>query len=109
MLLRVGYTVTHTCAGPYIPYNDFVANAFMVKDTTACQYIIHVGYITTSTRHLYYPPKKVEDTVEKLEDELAILLDAIEAPEWGPLLDITGTPSVDILDGHGEIAPFDTK
>ncbi|CAL8391278.1 unnamed protein product [Arctogadus glacialis] len=53
--------------------------------------------------------KKVEDTVEKLEDELAILLDAIEAPEWGPLLDITGTPSVDILDGHGEIAPFDTK
>ncbi|KAJ3610312.1 hypothetical protein NHX12_022405 [Muraenolepis orangiensis] len=50
--------------------------------------------------------KKVEDTVEKLEDELAILLDAIEAPEWGPLLDITGKPSVDILDGQGEMPVF---
>ncbi|CAL8299431.1 unnamed protein product [Merluccius merluccius] len=49
--------------------------------------------------------KKVEDTVEKLEEELAILLDAIEAPEWGPLVDITGKPSVDILDGQGEM-PF---
>ncbi|CAL8255387.1 unnamed protein product [Lota lota] len=53
--------------------------------------------------------KKVEDTVQKLEDELAILLDAIEAPEWGPLLDITGKPSVDILDGQGEMAPFEMK
>lgn len=45
----------------------------------------------------------MEDTVEKLEDELAMLLEAIEAPEWRPLLDITGKPSVDILDGQGEM------
>ncbi|KAG7274739.1 hypothetical protein CRUP_035530 [Coryphaenoides rupestris] len=43
--------------------------------------------------------KKVEETVEKLEAELAILLDAIDAPEWRPLLDKSGKPSVDILDG----------
>jgi len=43
--------------------------------------------------------KKVEDTVEKLEAELAILLDAIDAPEWRPLLDTSGKPSMDIFDG----------
>ncbi|XP_059215653.1 placenta-specific protein 9-like [Centropristis striata] len=41
--------------------------------------------------------KKVEDTVGKLEVELAALLDAIEAPEWRPLLDNTGETAVDIL------------
>lgn len=46
--------------------------------------------------------KKVEDTVEKLEVELATLLDAIEAPKWRPLLDNTGKPTVDILDNPGE-------
>lgn len=42
--------------------------------------------------------KKVEDTVEKLEVELATLLEAIEAPKWSSLLDNTGTPAVDILE-----------
>lgn len=41
--------------------------------------------------------QKVEDTVEKLEDELAVLLDAIEAPKWRPLLDNRGKP-IDILE-----------
>ncbi|XP_031691702.1 placenta-specific protein 9 isoform X1 [Oncorhynchus kisutch] len=45
--------------------------------------------------------KRVEDTVQKLEDELAVLLDAIEAPEWSPLLETAGKPVVDILDGQG--------
>jgi hypothetical protein len=43
----------------------------------------------------------VEDTVQKLEAELAMLLDAIEAPEWSPLLETVGKPLVDILDGQG--------
>ncbi|GLD70689.1 placenta-specific protein 9 [Lates japonicus] len=42
--------------------------------------------------------KKVEDTVEKLEAELAALLDEIEAPKWRPLLDNTGKTAVDILE-----------
>ncbi|XP_051284020.1 placenta-specific protein 9-like [Dicentrarchus labrax] len=42
--------------------------------------------------------KKVEDTVQNLEVELAALLDAIEAPKWRPLLDNTGKPTVDILE-----------
>ncbi|XP_070772705.1 placenta-specific protein 9-like [Enoplosus armatus] len=46
--------------------------------------------------------KKVEDTVEKLEVELAALLDAIEAPKWSPLLDNTGRTAVDILEDPGQ-------
>ncbi|XP_046885559.1 placenta-specific protein 9-like [Hypomesus transpacificus] len=46
--------------------------------------------------------KRVEETVSKLETELALLLDAIESPEWSPLLDTRGKPEVDILDGQGE-------
>ena len=42
--------------------------------------------------------QKVEDTVEKLEVELAALLDVIEAPKWRPLLDNTGRTTVDILE-----------
>lgn len=42
--------------------------------------------------------QKVEDTVEKLEVELAALLDAVEAPKWRPLLDNTGRTAVDILE-----------
>lgn len=42
--------------------------------------------------------QKVEDTVEKLEAELAALLDEIEAPKWRPLLDNTGKTAVDILE-----------
>ncbi|XP_036402025.1 placenta-specific protein 9-like [Megalops cyprinoides] len=45
--------------------------------------------------------KRVDDTVQKLEAELALLLDAIEAPEWSHLLD-TGKPAVDILDSKVE-------
>ncbi|XP_032398011.1 placenta-specific protein 9 isoform X1 [Etheostoma spectabile] len=47
--------------------------------------------------------KKVEDTVEKLEDELAALLDAIEDPKWRPLLDNTGKTAVDILEDPGQL------
>ncbi|XP_031140145.1 placenta-specific protein 9 [Sander lucioperca] len=47
--------------------------------------------------------KKVEDTVEKLEVELAALLDAIEAPEWRPLLDNTEKTAVDILEDPGQL------
>ncbi|XP_049456537.1 placenta-specific protein 9-like [Epinephelus fuscoguttatus] len=46
--------------------------------------------------------KKVEDTVDKLEVELAALLDAIEAPEWRPLLDNEGKTTVDILEDPGQ-------
>ncbi|KAM9345222.1 placenta-specific protein 9-like [Symphorus nematophorus] len=42
--------------------------------------------------------KKVEDTVDKLEVELAALLDTIEDPKWRPLLDNTGRTAVDILE-----------
>ncbi|KAG7999910.1 hypothetical protein GBF38_001986, partial [Nibea albiflora] len=42
--------------------------------------------------------KKVEDTVENLETELAALLDAIGDPKWRPLLDKTGQKTVDILE-----------
>ncbi|KAI7806044.1 putative placenta-specific protein 9 [Triplophysa rosa] len=42
--------------------------------------------------------KRLEDTVEMLETELAVLLDAIEAPEWSPLLDTdSSSPVIDIL------------
>lgn len=47
--------------------------------------------------------QKVEDSVGKLETELAALLDAIEAPEWRPLLDNRGKP-VDILEDPGQRA-----
>lgn len=44
----------------------------------------------------------MEDRVEKLEVELAALLDAIEAPEWRPLLDNAGNTAVDILEEPGK-------
>lgn len=40
----------------------------------------------------------MEDRVEKLEVELAALLDAIGAPELHPVLDNTGNMLVDILE-----------
>ncbi|KAG7229869.1 hypothetical protein INR49_012393 [Caranx melampygus] len=47
--------------------------------------------------------KKVEETVEKLEVELASLLDTVEAPKWRPLLDNAGqTAVVDILEDPGQ-------
>ncbi|KAI5107897.1 hypothetical protein C0J45_1491 [Silurus meridionalis] len=43
--------------------------------------------------------KRVEETVQKLEAELAVLLDTIQAPEWSSFLNIDTTgPAVDILD-----------
>lgn len=42
--------------------------------------------------------KKVEDTVEKLEAELAALLETIDAPKWRPLLDDVRKTTVDILE-----------
>ncbi|KAG5831208.1 hypothetical protein ANANG_G00301390 [Anguilla anguilla] len=45
--------------------------------------------------------KRVEDTVHKLEEELSLLLDVIEGPEWGPLLD-TAAPIIDILNSKVE-------
>ncbi|XP_034537509.1 placenta-specific protein 9-like isoform X2 [Notolabrus celidotus] len=60
--------------------------------STACQ-----EHISLHNR-LDVVEKKVEDTVEKLEVELAALLEAIEAPKWRPLLDNTGQTAVDILE-----------
>ncbi|KAM4730322.1 uncharacterized protein FYW61_010591 [Anableps anableps] len=42
--------------------------------------------------------KRVEHTVMKLEGELAALMEAIEAPQWRPLLDTSGKTAVDILE-----------
>ncbi|KAL4641239.1 placenta-specific protein 9 [Arapaima gigas] len=41
--------------------------------------------------------KRVENTLQKLETEMTFLLDAIENPEWQPILDPDG-PTIDILD-----------
>ncbi|AWP14397.1 putative placenta-specific protein 9-like [Scophthalmus maximus] len=49
--------------------------------------------------------KKVEDTVEKLEVEIAALLGSIEDPKWSPLLDNAGKTAVDILDEPGPWGP----
>jgi len=49
-------------------------------------------------KYVLFLLQKVEDTVEKLEVELAALLEAIEAPKWSSLLDNPGTPAVDILE-----------
>lgn len=48
--------------------------------------------------HVLLFVQRVEDTVEKLEVELAALLDAIEAPKWRHLMDNTGKTAVDILE-----------
>lgn len=42
--------------------------------------------------------KRVEDTVMKLEGELVALMEAIEAPQWRPLLDMSGKTAVDIFE-----------
>lgn len=41
--------------------------------------------------------QKVEDAVGTLELELASLLEAVEAPDWRPLLDKLGERSVDVI------------
>ncbi|XP_024280796.1 placenta-specific protein 9 isoform X2 [Oncorhynchus tshawytscha] len=85
LLLLIG----HTAAGPESELQPRAVRS------SACQ--------DHSTLHdrLDVVEKRVEDTVQKLEDELAVLLDAIEAPEWSPLLETAGKPVVDILDGQG--------
>lgn len=50
--------------------------------------------------------KRVEDTVQTLETDLALLLETIESPEWSPMLDTKGKPQVDILDDHTERGDF---
>lgn len=48
--------------------------------------------------------KRLEDTVQMLETELAALLDVIEAPKWSPLLDTdSGAPLIDILDENTDL------
>lgn len=43
--------------------------------------------------------QRVEETVQKLEAELAVLLDTIQGPEWSSVLTTdTAGPAVDILD-----------
>ncbi|XP_072292764.1 placenta-specific protein 9-like [Eucyclogobius newberryi] len=42
--------------------------------------------------------KTVEDTVEKLEEELVGLLDTMEDPQWSPPVDTTGMKTVDVLE-----------
>ncbi|KAM4600033.1 placenta-specific protein 9-like [Fundulus diaphanus] len=42
--------------------------------------------------------KRVENTVMKLEGELADLMEAIDAPQWRPLLDTSAKTAVDILE-----------
>ncbi|XP_042358299.1 placenta-specific protein 9-like [Plectropomus leopardus] len=64
--------------------------------STACQ------EHTSLHNRLDVVEKKVEDTVEKLEVELAALLDTIEAPQWRPLLDNGGKTKVDILEDPGQ-------
>ncbi|KAJ8014457.1 hypothetical protein DPEC_G00040420 [Dallia pectoralis] len=85
LLLLIGYTK----AGP-----DSVLKPRAVR-SSACQdhSILH--------NRLDVVEKRVKDTVQKLEDELPLLLEVIEAPVWSPLLDIAGTPVIDILDGQG--------
>lgn len=63
--------------------------------------LINVLFICQPHNHVSCLLQKVEDTVEKLETELAALLDAIDAPEWRPLLDNTGNTAVDILEDPG--------
>ncbi|XP_034464266.1 placenta-specific protein 9-like [Hippoglossus hippoglossus] len=82
LLLLIGYAA----AGPE---PDLRPRAFR---TSACQ------EHTNLHNRLDVVEKKVEDTVEKLEVELAALLDTIEAPKWRPLLDTAGQTTVDILE-----------
>ncbi|CAG6017939.1 unnamed protein product [Menidia menidia] len=59
-----------------------------------------LGLQTISPVHIcraFCPTQGVENTVEKLEAELAALLEAIDAPQWRPLLDNRGETMVDIL------------
>lgn len=57
---------------------------------------------TSLHKRLDVVEKRVENTVEKLESELAALLEAIDAPQWRPLLENTGKTTVDILHDPAE-------
>ncbi|KAK2922238.1 placenta-specific protein 9-like [Channa argus] len=82
VLLLIGYAV----AGPE---SDLQPRAVR---SSACQEHTNLHH------RMDVVEKKVEDTVEKLEVELAALLDAIENPMWRPLLDNIGKTHVDILE-----------
>ncbi|KAM9809555.1 uncharacterized protein ACBT44_012745 [Syngnathus typhle] len=81
VILLIGYTVAEVDA----------ERSPRAVSSSACQ--------EHASRHhrLDEVEKKVEDTVGKLEVELAALLEAIEDPKRRPRLDNTGTP-VDILE-----------
>ncbi|XP_030012025.1 placenta-specific protein 9-like [Sphaeramia orbicularis] len=89
LLLLIGYTA----AGP-----DPDLRLRTVR-SSACQ------EHTNLHNRLDVVEKKVEDTVEKLEVELATLLDVIEDPQWSPLLDHMGTPAEDILEDPDHQTP----
>ncbi|XP_020496964.1 placenta-specific protein 9 [Labrus bergylta] len=87
ILLLIGYTA----AGPE---SDLQPRAVR---SSACQEHMNLH------NRLDVVEKTVEDTVEKLEAELAALLETIEAPKWRPLLDNTGQTAVDILEDPVQI------
>ncbi|KAM4595861.1 placenta-specific protein 9-like isoform 1-T1 [Polymixia lowei] len=86
LLLLIGYAA----AGPK---SDLKPRAVR---SSACQ------EHTSLHNRLDVVEKRVEDTVQTLEDNLATLMDAIEAPEWSPLLDTSAEPVVDILEDPGQ-------
>ncbi|XP_041866559.1 placenta-specific protein 9-like [Melanotaenia boesemani] len=81
LLIVIGYTAA-------APDSDLWPR---VVRSSACQ------EHTNLHKRLDVVEKRVENTVEKLESELAVLLEAIDAPQWRPLLEDTGEPTVDIL------------
>lgn len=82
LLLLIGYAV----AGPEPDLRPRAVRSSACQDHTNLHHRLDVV------------EKRVEDTVEKLEVELAALLDAIEAPKWRHLMDNAGKTAVDILE-----------
>nr|XP_046257404.1 placenta-specific protein 9-like [Scatophagus argus] len=86
ILLLIGYAAT-------APENDLRPRAVR---SSACQ------EHTNLHNRMDVVEKKVEDTIENLEVELAAILDVIEDQKWRPLLDNTGKTAVDILEDPGQ-------
>ncbi|XP_072247557.1 placenta-specific protein 9-like [Leuresthes tenuis] len=81
LLILIGYTV----AGPE---SDLRPRAVR---SSACQ------EHTNLHNRMDVVEKRVENTVGKLETELAALLEYLDDPQWRPLLENTGKTAVDIL------------